>query len=45
MERIHEMAARDAQHLDDVLAAFKGLKVKQLVADDNVYRSAAGAFR
>ena len=39
MERIHEMATRDAQHLDDVLAAFKGLHVKQLVADDNVYRS------
>ncbi len=39
VERIHEMASRDTQHLDDVLTAFKGLHVKQLVADDNVYRS------
>ena len=44
VERIHEMATRDAQHLDDVLAAFKGLHVKQLVADDNVYRSLRERF-
>ena len=44
VERIHENAAREAQHLDDVLAAFKGLKVKQLVADDAVYRSLRERF-
>ncbi|HEX6844752.1 MAG TPA: DNA-directed RNA polymerase subunit beta' [Actinomycetota bacterium] len=44
VERIHEMAARDAQHLDDVLTAFKGLRVKLLVADDNVYRSLRERF-
>jgi DNA-directed RNA polymerase subunit beta' len=44
VERIHETAGRDSQHLDDVLAAFKGLHVKQLVADDNVYRSLRERF-
>src|SRR5512141_2466866 len=44
VERIHEMAARDSQHLDDVLSAFKGLHIKQLVADDNVYRSLRERF-
>jgi DNA-directed RNA polymerase subunit beta' len=44
VERIHEAAGRDAQHLDDVLTAFKGLRVKQLVADDNVYRSLRERF-
>jgi DNA-directed RNA polymerase subunit beta' len=44
VERIHEMAARDVTHLDDVLAAFKGLTVKQLVADDAVYRSLRERF-
>ncbi|HET9672362.1 MAG TPA: DNA-directed RNA polymerase subunit beta', partial [Actinomycetota bacterium] len=44
VERIHEMAGRDSQHLDDVVAAFKGLKVKQLVADDAVYRSLRERF-
>ncbi|MEX0983700.1 MAG: DNA-directed RNA polymerase subunit beta', partial [Actinomycetota bacterium] len=44
VERIHEMATRETQHLDDVLAAFKGLKLKQLVADDNVYRSLRERF-
>ena len=44
VERIHEMAAREAQHLDDVLTAFKGLHVKKLVADDNVYRSLRERF-
>ena len=38
------MAGRETQHLDDVLAAFKGLKIKQLVADDNVYRSLRERF-
>ncbi|HZB00911.1 MAG TPA: DNA-directed RNA polymerase subunit beta', partial [Actinomycetota bacterium] len=44
VERIHEAAGRDAQHLDDVLAAFKNLKIKQLVADDAVYRSLRERF-
>jgi DNA-directed RNA polymerase subunit beta' len=44
VERIHEMAAREVQHLDDVLTAFKGLVVKKLVADDNVYRSLRERF-
>ncbi len=44
VERIHEAAGRDVQHLDDVLSAFKSLSVKQLVADDNVYRSLRERF-
>src|SRR5436190_2878222 len=44
VERIHEAAGRDSQHLDDVLTAFKALRVKQLVADDNVYRSLRERF-
>src|SRR4051794_31624126 len=44
VEKIHEIAGRESQHLDDVLAAFKGLKMKQLVADDNVYRSLRERF-
>src|ERR1044072_1985765 len=39
-----EAAGRETQHLDDVLAAFKSLKMKQLVADDNVYRSLRERF-
>ena len=44
VERISEAAGRETQHLDDVLSAFKGLSVKQLVADDNVYRSLRERF-
>jgi DNA-directed RNA polymerase subunit beta' len=44
VERITEAASRETQHLDDVLAAFKGLSVKQLVADDTVYRSLRERF-
>ena len=44
VERITEAASRETQHLDDVLVAFKGLSVKQLVADDNVYRSLRERF-
>jgi DNA-directed RNA polymerase subunit beta' len=44
IERITEAAKRDTDHLDEVLAAFKGLSVKQLVADDNVYRSLRERF-
>jgi hypothetical protein len=34
VERITESTTKDTQHLDDVLSAFKGLSVKQPVADD-----------
>ncbi|MGZ5328717.1 MAG: DNA-directed RNA polymerase subunit beta', partial [Actinomycetota bacterium] len=44
VERITETASRETQHLDDVLVAFKALSVKQLVADDNVYRSLRERF-
>src|SRR5207344_401857 len=44
VEKIHEAAGRETQHLDDVLAAFKSLRLKQLVADDNVYRSLRERF-
>ena len=44
VERIHEAAGRDTQHLDDVVSGFKNLKVKQLVADDAVYRSLRERF-
>jgi len=44
VERISEASSRETQHLDDVLAAFKSLAVKQLVADDNVYRSLRERF-
>ncbi len=43
VERITEATTRETQHLDDVLSAFKSLSVKQLVADDNVYRSLGSA--
>ncbi|MFM7719255.1 MAG: DNA-directed RNA polymerase subunit beta' [Actinomycetota bacterium] len=39
VDRITETAKRDADHLDEVLTAFKALKPKQLVADDAIYRS------
>src|SRR6185503_18633614 len=44
VERIHEATGRETQHLDDVLSAFKGLNMKQLVADDAVYRSLRERF-
>jgi DNA-directed RNA polymerase subunit beta' len=44
VERITEAAARETQHLDDVLSGFKNLSVKQLVADDAVYRSLRERF-
>jgi len=44
VDRITESANRELQHLDDVLAAFKNLHVKQLVADDAVYRSLRERF-
>ena len=44
VERISEASGREVQHLDDVLSAFKALSVKQLVADDNVYRSLRERF-
>src|ERR687895_336379 len=44
VERIHDSAGRDVQHLDDMMSAFKSLKLKQLVADDAVYRSLRERF-
>ena len=44
IERITEASKRETDHLDEVLAAFKGLSVKQLVADDIVYRSLRERF-
>jgi DNA-directed RNA polymerase subunit beta' len=44
VERLTEQARQEAQHLDDVLSAFKNLSVKQLVADDSVYRSLRERF-
>ncbi len=39
IEKITEAAKRETDHLDDVLSSFKSLKIKQLVADDIVYRT------
>jgi DNA-directed RNA polymerase subunit beta' len=39
VERMTEGAKRETEHLDEVLNAFKNLSVKQLVADDSVYRT------
>ncbi|HYZ13443.1 MAG TPA: DNA-directed RNA polymerase subunit beta' [Actinomycetota bacterium] len=44
VDRITEQAKRETDHLDEVLSAFKGLTVKQLVADDAVYRSLRERF-
>jgi DNA-directed RNA polymerase subunit beta' len=44
VDRIREQAVAEVQHLDDVLSAFKNLSVKQLVADDSVYRSLRERF-
>ncbi len=44
VDRIKEGALRETDHLDQVMTAFQGLKVKQLVADDQVYRSLRERF-
>ncbi len=44
IERLTEAAKRETDHLDEVLTAFKNLYVKQLVADDQVYRSLRERF-
>ena len=44
IERLTEQAKRETDHLDEVLSAFKSLNVKQLVADDAVYRSLRERF-
>ncbi|MCA1726442.1 MAG: DNA-directed RNA polymerase subunit beta', partial [Actinobacteria bacterium] len=44
IERITEGAKRETEHLDQVLDSFKGLTVKQLVADDAVYRTLRERF-
>src|SRR2546425_3414663 len=44
IERIGDASKRETDHLDEVLSAFKSLSVKQLVPDDNVYRSLRERF-
>jgi DNA-directed RNA polymerase subunit beta' len=44
VERITEGARLEVEHLDAVLSSFKNLAVKQLVADDAVYRSLRERF-
>ncbi|MGH2739646.1 MAG: DNA-directed RNA polymerase subunit beta' [Actinomycetota bacterium] len=44
IDRLSEQASREIQHLEDVLAALKKLRVKLLVADDEVYRSLRERF-
>jgi len=44
VERLTEASKRETDHLDEVLSAFKSLSVKQLVADDTVYRSLRERF-
>jgi DNA-directed RNA polymerase subunit beta' len=44
VERITEQARQETEHLDHVLDSFKTLRVKQLVADDAVYRSLRERF-
>ena len=44
IERMTEAAKRETDHLDEVLTALKKLTVKQLVADDSVYRSLRERF-
>jgi DNA-directed RNA polymerase subunit beta' len=44
IERTTEATKRETDHLDEVLTAFKNLNMKQLVADDNVYRSLRERF-
>jgi DNA-directed RNA polymerase subunit beta' len=44
IDKITEAARRETEHIDEVLSAFKGLSVKQLVADDAVYRSLRERF-
>jgi DNA-directed RNA polymerase subunit beta' len=44
VDRMTEAAKRESDHLDETLSAFTGLKVKQLVADDTVYRSLRERF-
>jgi DNA-directed RNA polymerase subunit beta' len=44
IDKMGEAARRDVEHLDEVLSAFKSLTVKQLVADDVVYRTLRERF-
>jgi DNA-directed RNA polymerase subunit beta' len=44
VERITEASRQETQHLDDVFSSLKNLSVKQLVADDLVYRSLRERF-
>jgi DNA-directed RNA polymerase subunit beta' len=44
VDRITEAGRQEVEHLEDVLSSFKNLSVKQLVADDSVYRSLRERF-
>jgi DNA-directed RNA polymerase subunit beta' len=44
IDKLTEAARRETEHLDEVLSAFKSLSVKQLVADDQVYRTLRDRF-
>jgi DNA-directed RNA polymerase subunit beta' len=44
VDRITEVGRQETEHLDEVLSSFKNLSVKQLVADDSVYRSLRERF-
>jgi DNA-directed RNA polymerase subunit beta' len=44
IDKMGEASSRETQHLEEVLAAFKGLSLKQLVADDIVYRTLRERF-
>ena len=44
IDKMSEAAKGDLDHLDDALSAFTSLKVKQLVADDLVYRTLRDRF-
>jgi DNA-directed RNA polymerase subunit beta' len=44
IDKMTEAGKRETEHLDEVLTAFKNLSVKQLVADDVVYRTLRERF-
>ncbi|MGH2691037.1 MAG: DNA-directed RNA polymerase subunit beta' [Actinomycetota bacterium] len=44
IDKMSEATKADLDHLDEVLSAFSNLKVKQLVADDVVYRTLRDQF-
>src|ERR687887_607173 len=44
IDKMREASQGEVQHLDEVLTAFKNLQIRQLVADDAVYRSLRERF-